>query len=238
LRLENERLKRLLDFTDKQAPTRLLISRVVAVGASPHSHTLRIAVGSDDGVAKGAAVIAPDGVVGTVAQLTASYADVQLIVSPLSAVAAISPRTRSRSTVKGTGDTSRRHRAARAARCRRALRAGGAALRGAGRAGVGGAVFVPPPLGASGLAPDRGSLPGAARRRDARSGALGGGRLFLRSDFRASSISLHFPGCPYIRRAAHRRQCFEDRGRRAVGGGGVWRLDGAFADRHGGVRIL
>ena len=107
LRLENERLKRLLDFTDKQAPTRLLIARVVAVGASPHSHTLRIARGAEDGVVKGAAVIAPDGIVGTVAQLTASYADVQLVVSPLSAVPAITQRTRSRSTVKGTGDIGR-----------------------------------------------------------------------------------------------------------------------------------
>jgi rod shape-determining protein MreC len=68
---------------------------------------LRIARGSDDGVVKGAPVIAPDGVVGIVSQLTGSYADVQLIVSPLSAVPAISQRTRSRSTVKGTGDISR-----------------------------------------------------------------------------------------------------------------------------------
>src|SRR5205807_4163595 len=94
LKQENERLRRLLDFTDKQGPMRLLVARVVAVGASPHSHTLRVARGSDDGVVKGAAVIVPDGIVGTVAQLTASYADVQLIVSPLSAVPAISQRTR------------------------------------------------------------------------------------------------------------------------------------------------
>ena len=107
LRLENDRLKRLLDFADKQAPTRLIIARVVAVGASPHSHTLRIARGSDDGVVKGAPVVAPEGIVGTVAQLTSSYADVQLIVSPLSAVPAITQRTRSRSTVKGTGDIGR-----------------------------------------------------------------------------------------------------------------------------------
>lgn len=107
LRLENERLRQLLDFADKQRPRRLLIARVIAVGASPHSHTLRIARGSEDGVVKGAAVIAPEGIVGTVAQLTASYADVQLIVSPLSAVPAISQRTRSRSTVKGTGDITR-----------------------------------------------------------------------------------------------------------------------------------
>jgi rod shape-determining protein MreC len=107
LRLENERLKRLLDFTDKQAPMRLLTARAVAVGASPHSHTLRIARGLEDGVVKGAAVIAPEGIVGTVVQLTTSYADVQLIVSPLSAVPSITQRNRSRSTVKGTGDIGR-----------------------------------------------------------------------------------------------------------------------------------
>ena len=107
LRLENERLRHLLEYTDKQAPMRLMIAKVVAVGASPHSHTLRIARGLEDGVVKGAAVIAPEGIVGTVAQLTASYADVQLIVSPLSAVPAITQRTRSRSTVKGTGDIGR-----------------------------------------------------------------------------------------------------------------------------------
>ena len=107
LKQENERLRRLLDFADKQGPLRLLVARVVAVGASPHSHTLRIDRGSTDGVVKGAAVIAPDGIVGTVAQLTGSYADVQLIVSPLSAVPALSQRTRSRYTVKGTGDIGR-----------------------------------------------------------------------------------------------------------------------------------
>jgi rod shape-determining protein MreC len=107
VRLENARLRRLLDFVDKQLPRRLLVAKVVAVGASPHSHTLRIARGSEDGVVKGAPVIAPEGVVGIVSQLTASYADVQLIVSPLSAVPAISQRTRSRSTVKGTGDITR-----------------------------------------------------------------------------------------------------------------------------------
>ncbi len=107
LKVENERLRHLLDFVDKQPPTHVMIARVIAVGASPHSHTLRIARGSDDGVVRGSPVIAPDGVVGIVSQLTGSYADVQLIVSPLSAVPAIAQRTRSRSTVKGTGDITR-----------------------------------------------------------------------------------------------------------------------------------
>jgi rod shape-determining protein MreC len=107
LKLENERLRRLLDYADKSAPMRFVPARVVAVGASPHSHTLRIHRGSGDGIHKGDAVISPDGIVGTVSNLTASYADVQLIVNPLSAVAAVSQRTRSRSTVKGSGDISR-----------------------------------------------------------------------------------------------------------------------------------
>ena len=104
LKAENERLKHLLDYSDKQAPVRMLVAQVVAVGASPHSHTLRIARGSADGITKGAPVVSPDGVVGTIAQTTARYADVQLITSPTSAVPAISARTRARSTVKGTGD--------------------------------------------------------------------------------------------------------------------------------------
>ena len=106
-RLENERLRHLLEYNDKQAPMRLMVARVVAVGASPHSHTLRIARGTEDGVVKGAAVITPEGIVGTIAQLTGSYADVQLIVNPLSAVPGITQRTRSHVTVKGTGDITR-----------------------------------------------------------------------------------------------------------------------------------
>ncbi len=104
LKAENERLKHLLDYSDKQAPLHLLTAQVVAVGASPNSHTLRIARGSNDGVVRGASVVSPDGVVGTVTQTTSSYSDVQLITSPTSAVPAISARTRARSTVKGTGD--------------------------------------------------------------------------------------------------------------------------------------
>lgn len=107
LQAENARLKVLLDYVDKERPVRLLSAGVIAVGASPHSHSLRIARGSDDGVQRGAGVVSPDGVVGTVAQVAASYSDVQLITSPLSAVPALSQRTRSRSTVRGTGDVTR-----------------------------------------------------------------------------------------------------------------------------------
>src|SRR5436305_538440 len=78
------RLKHLLEYADRSRPTRFLSAELIAVGASPHSHVLRIARGSEDGVLQGAAVVAPEGAVGQVAVTTAHYADVQLIVSPTS----------------------------------------------------------------------------------------------------------------------------------------------------------
>ena len=107
VKAENERLKRLLEYADRNSPTRYLAAEVIAVGASPHSHVLRVARGTADGVTQGAPVVAPEGVVGQIAVATAHYADVQLILSPTSAVPAISQRTRGRSTVKGVGDITR-----------------------------------------------------------------------------------------------------------------------------------
>ncbi len=106
---ENARLRGLLELADKSAPLKLLAAPVIAVGASPHSHTLRIGRGTNDGVQAGEAVIAPEGIVGTITLVTAGYADVQLIVAPQAAVPALSARTRGRSTVRGTGDLSRCH---------------------------------------------------------------------------------------------------------------------------------
>ena len=106
---ENSRLRGLLELADRSAPLKLLAAPVIAVGASPHSHTLRIARGQNDGVKVGDAVISPDGIVGTVSQAIGGYADVQLIVAPQSAVPALSARTRGRSTVRGTGDLTRCH---------------------------------------------------------------------------------------------------------------------------------
>jgi len=108
IRNENERLRRILGLKlrlGNNVPS--VAAEVVAVGASPHSHTIRIARGLRDGIQRGAPVVSNDGVVGTVAQLADGYADVQLITSPFSAVPALNQRTRGRSTVKGTGDVTR-----------------------------------------------------------------------------------------------------------------------------------
>ncbi len=104
---ENNRLRGLLDYAERSPRLKLLAAQVVAVGASPHSHTIRIARGEHDGVKRGMPVIAPEGIVGTVAQATSGYADVQLIVGPQSAVPALSQRGRGRSTVRGLGDLSK-----------------------------------------------------------------------------------------------------------------------------------
>ncbi|MBS2024740.1 MAG: rod shape-determining protein MreC, partial [Deltaproteobacteria bacterium] len=101
---ENARLRGLLDFSSQLTPLKLLPAAVVAVGASPHSHTLRIARGSNDGIKRGNAVISPAGVVGKVEQVVGGYADVVLMIGAQSAVPALSARTRVRATVKGTGD--------------------------------------------------------------------------------------------------------------------------------------
>ena len=101
---ENQRLRGLLDYSERSQGLKLLTAQIVALGASPHSHTIRIAKGTADGVKRGMAVIAPEGIVGTVAQAVSGYADVQLIVGPQLAVPAMSARTRGRSTVRGTGD--------------------------------------------------------------------------------------------------------------------------------------
>lgn len=101
---ENERLRRLLDFQSAAPQLRLITARVVAAGASPLSELVRIGRGSSDGILRGAPVMTPDGVVGTISEVTSGTADVALLVSPKSAVPAMSQRTRARSTVRGTGE--------------------------------------------------------------------------------------------------------------------------------------
>ena len=107
IKLENDRLRKVVGFRDRIGPGKPISAAVVAVGAAPDSHSLRIARGASDGITRGAPVVSSEGVVGTVARLGDSFADVQLITSPFSAVAALNQRTRARSTVKGMNDVER-----------------------------------------------------------------------------------------------------------------------------------
>jgi rod shape-determining protein MreC len=105
-RLENERLRQLLDLP-RAATEAPLVARVVGTGLAPNFLSVRISRGENDGVRKGMAVVAATGVVGKVQQTFASYADVQLITDVNSGIAAEDQKTRARSTVRGGGENKR-----------------------------------------------------------------------------------------------------------------------------------
>jgi rod shape-determining protein MreC len=101
--LENGRLRALLDF--RQSLTgRLLTARVIGHDATPLSRTITIDEGSAAGLAKGAAVLAPAGLVGQVFLVSPHAARVMLVTDHNSGVDAVVQRTRARGIVEGTAD--------------------------------------------------------------------------------------------------------------------------------------
>lgn len=107
LAAENERLRRLAAFSEAQSDIRMVSASVVAFGPDPKFRSVRIGRGSLDGVNVGMPVVTPDGVVGRISRVYEHTADVLLIIDPTSAVAALSQRTRTRATARGTGDVAR-----------------------------------------------------------------------------------------------------------------------------------
>jgi len=103
LELENERLRKLLDFRESLNGD-LLTARIIGRDATGLSRTLVIGRGESDGVAKGAAVLAPEGVVGEVFLVSRHAARVLLISDHNSGVDALVQRTRARGIVQGTVD--------------------------------------------------------------------------------------------------------------------------------------
>lgn len=102
LELENQRLRRLLDFTNQQdRPFR--IARVVGYDPTSHFRTLRIDRGTGGGVSPGMAVATDQGVVGKVLRSWTNYSDVLLVTDARSGVDCLIQRTRARGTVEGSG---------------------------------------------------------------------------------------------------------------------------------------
>jgi rod shape-determining protein MreC len=100
---ENARLRTLLDFRKTLGGT-LLTTRVIGHDAAGLSRTLVIDQGSAAGIAKGAAVLAPGGIVGQVFQVSPHAARVLLVSDHNSGVDAVVQRTRGRGIVEGTAD--------------------------------------------------------------------------------------------------------------------------------------
>jgi rod shape-determining protein MreC len=102
-RLENERLRQLVGLKERAPDVSTVYARVIATSPTPLFRSVRVDRGASDHVRLGAAVISDDGVVGRVAALTDSYADVMLLVDANSSTDVLVQRTRARARVRGTG---------------------------------------------------------------------------------------------------------------------------------------
>ena len=93
---ENIRLKVLLDYKASSPQFDLLMAKVIARDASSWTNSLTINRGADDGVTKDMAVVTAQGVVGSVSNVYAHTAQVQLLLDPRNAVGALVQRPESR----------------------------------------------------------------------------------------------------------------------------------------------
>lgn len=98
--LENQRLRRLLEMRD-HASYRTVVCQIVGKDPSPWFKTLIVDKGKAQGVQKGMAVLAPEGIVGQVIDVTEGFAKILLLVDGNCAVDAIGQMSRVRGIVKG-----------------------------------------------------------------------------------------------------------------------------------------
>jgi rod shape-determining protein MreC len=101
--IENARLRRLVDFRATLQGD-LLTARVIGHDATGLARTILIDRGESDGVVKGAAVLAPEGIVGHVFLASRRAARVLLVSDHNSGVDAVVQRSRARGIVQGAVD--------------------------------------------------------------------------------------------------------------------------------------
>ena len=99
---ENDRLRKMLEF-EKETPGKLLAASVIGADSASFAKSLRINRGSRHGVQRNMAVVTPSGVLGRVSEVSAFYADVQLITDGRSAVPVRVQRTRAQGVLEGLG---------------------------------------------------------------------------------------------------------------------------------------
>lgn len=103
VRAENQRLRRLLDFQQREHYN-AVAARVIAMTPGNWVSSFTIDRGSEDGIAQGMAVITPDGLVGRVVEVSDSTSVVRSIVDSLSSLAGMVERTRDHGVVNGMLD--------------------------------------------------------------------------------------------------------------------------------------
>jgi len=100
LELENERLKKFVNFTSS-VPATYVAAQVIARDPSPWFKTIVIDKGAKEGLVKGSPVLVSEGIVGQVIEVAKGYSRVLLITDRNSAVDALVQNTRVRGMVKG-----------------------------------------------------------------------------------------------------------------------------------------
>lgn len=103
VRLENKRLRLLLDFKEAQEID-TLPARVIAEDASSWFRTVLIDKGGEQGVTEGMPVVVAEGVVGRVVRSSPRFARVLLITDASSAIASLLQDNRARGVCRGQGD--------------------------------------------------------------------------------------------------------------------------------------
>jgi rod shape-determining protein MreC len=101
--LENQRLKKLLDFEQQFAYT-MLPAEIIGKDPSSWFKTILVNRGSEAGVQRGNGVICPLGVVGTVLETTLHSSKILLITDQNSAIDAIAQRSRVRGILEGQAE--------------------------------------------------------------------------------------------------------------------------------------
>lgn len=100
-RIENETLRRQLNFKSAVPGFQLLAAEVVGHDSSDLMHYLIIDRGSQDGIRRGMPVLAAEGLVGRIREVSANSSKVMLITDPSSSVATLIQRTRGTGVVQG-----------------------------------------------------------------------------------------------------------------------------------------
>jgi rod shape-determining protein MreC len=102
VKLENQRLKKLLDFVEAD-PRIVLPALVVAEDASSWARTIVIDKGTDHGVRVGLPVVVAEGVVGRIIKATNNSSRVLLLTDASSSIGGLVQRTRTRGVARGNG---------------------------------------------------------------------------------------------------------------------------------------
>lgn len=105
---ENERLRKLVGFKDRNPDFPLAPARVIARDITPYFRVLKVEIEAPEGVElkPRMPVVTADGVVGQVHTVYGDYADVIIASDPRSRIDAIAQRTRARGLVEGLGHES------------------------------------------------------------------------------------------------------------------------------------